>query len=46
VIVGLDLNDWEPVERRYEEMRALAEANGVVCHPFSAVRRARREADL
>ena len=38
VIVGLDVNDWSRIERRYEEMRAVAEANGLDCHPFDVVR--------
>ena len=37
VVVGLDLNDWTPIRARYEEMRAVAEANGLDCHPFEAV---------
>lgn len=37
VIVGLDLNDWRSVGQRYEEMRAVAEANGLDCHTFEAV---------
>lgn len=36
-IIGLDLNDWTDVERRYREMQAVAEANGVSCHSFEAV---------
>ena len=41
-VVGLDLgvSDWDRVARRYDEMRHQAEANGVSCHPFEAVRRA------
>jgi hypothetical protein len=37
VVVGLDLNDWAAVARRYEEMRAVAEENGLDCHSFEAV---------
>lgn len=37
VVVGLDLNDWSAVSRRYEEMRAVAEANGLACHSFETV---------
>ncbi len=37
VIVGLDLNDWTAIKARYGEMRAVAEANGLDCHPFEAV---------
>ena len=37
VVVGLDLNDWTAVRARYEEMRAVAEANGLDCHPWEAV---------
>jgi hypothetical protein len=39
VIVGLDLNveGWQRVRRRYEEMQAVCEANGLECHPFEAV---------
>jgi hypothetical protein len=36
-IIGIDVNDWEPVRRRYEEMRALVESNGEPCHSFSSV---------
>jgi hypothetical protein len=37
VVVGLDLNDWTAVRTRYDEMRAIAEANGLECHSFDAV---------
>ena len=37
VVVGLDLNDWTRVRDRYEEMRAVCEANGLSCHPFDSV---------
>jgi hypothetical protein len=37
VVVGLDINDWTGVARRYAEMRAVAEENGLDCHPFEAV---------
>lgn len=37
VVIGLDLNDWSPVSRRYEEMRNVAESNGLECHSFEAV---------
>ena len=37
VVVGLDLNDWYAVRLRYEEMRAVAEANGLDCHPWESV---------
>jgi hypothetical protein len=36
-IIGIDVNDWQPIRDRYEEMRALVEANGEPCHPFDAV---------
>ncbi len=36
-IIGIDVNDWEPIRDRYEEMRALVEANGEPCHPFDSV---------
>ena len=36
-IVGLDVNDWEPIRRRYDEMQALVESNGEPCHSFDAV---------
>jgi hypothetical protein len=41
-IIGLDLSDedWKRVGRRYEEMRAVAEANGVVCRSFEDAWRA------
>ena len=40
-IVGLDLSDddWGLVEARYDEMQAVAEANGVVVRSFKDVRR-------
>jgi hypothetical protein len=38
VVVGLDIVDWLPVQHRYAEMREVAEANGVPCHPFESVR--------
>ena len=37
VVVGLDLNDWAAVRARYEEMRAVAEENGLDCHTFDDV---------
>jgi len=37
--LGLSLTDWERVERRYNEMQAVAEANGVRCRSFAEVRR-------
>jgi hypothetical protein len=37
VVVGLDLNDWSAVARRYEEMRGVSEANGLACHSFETV---------
>jgi len=39
-VVGLDLSpqDWDRVERRYAEMQAVAEANGVSCRGFGDVR--------
>ncbi len=36
-IIGIDVNDWQPVRDRYEAMRALVEENGEACHPFAAV---------
>lgn len=33
-IIGLQLDGWDPVRDRYEEMREEAEANGVACHTF------------
>lgn len=38
-IVGLDLNDWSRLRRRYDEMREVAEANGLDCHPFESIMR-------
>jgi len=38
VIVGLDIVDWEPIARRYEDMKVVAERAGVPCHPFELVR--------
>jgi hypothetical protein len=46
VVVGLDLNDWSDVSRRYEEMRAVAEANGLDCHSFETVFGAPLQLDL
>ena len=46
VVVGLDLNDWSAVSRRYEEMRDVAEANGLDCHPFQTVFGAPLQLDL
>jgi len=42
VIIGLDLTaaDWGRVEARYADMLNQAEAAGVRCHRFEAVRRA------
>jgi hypothetical protein len=39
-IIGLDLSDedWGRVEKRYAEMQAVAETNGVVCRSFDEVR--------
>ena len=39
-IVGLDLDDWESVKSRYEQMYEVATANGVECYPFEEVWRA------
>jgi Restriction endonuclease BglII len=36
-LIGLDVNDWSRVRRRYDEMRELVEANGELCHSFDAV---------
>lgn len=36
-IIGIDVNDWASVRRRYDEMRDLVEANGESCHSFDAV---------
>ena len=38
-IVGLDVNDWAPVEARYDEMLATLEANGETGHAFETVLR-------
>ncbi len=46
VVVGLDLNDWSAIRRRYEEMRAVAEENGLECHPFETVFGAPLQLDL
>jgi hypothetical protein len=46
VVVGLDLNDWSAVSRRYEEMRAVAEVNGLACHSFETVFGAPLQLDL
>jgi hypothetical protein len=39
VIVGLEIDDWAPVKDRFEEMKRVAEGQGLVCHSFDAVRR-------
>jgi hypothetical protein len=39
-IVGLDVNDWSPVEARYNEMLEVLQENGESGHPFDVVRRA------
>ena len=36
-IVGLDVNDWTAVRKRYDEMQDLVESNGEACHSFDAV---------
>lgn len=36
-IIGIDVSDWAPIRRRYDEMRQLVEENGEACHPFDAV---------
>ena len=38
VVVGLDIVDWAPIEKRYWEMYQIATANGVECHSFEVVR--------
>lgn len=39
-IVGLDVNDWSAIERRYDEMLAVLVANGETGHDFQTVLRA------
>lgn len=39
-IVGLDVNDWSRVERRYNEMVEVLTANGESAHAFETVLRA------
>jgi hypothetical protein len=46
VVVGLDLNDWSHVRDRYEQMRGVAESNGLDCDPFEAVFGAPLDLDL
>ena len=36
-IIGIDVNDWQPIRERYEAMCELVEANGEPCHPFTSV---------
>lgn len=36
-IVGIDVNDWEPIRVRYAQMQELVESNGEACHSFDAV---------
>jgi hypothetical protein len=38
-IIGLDVNDWTPVQQRYDEMLALLVANGETGHSFETVLR-------
>lgn len=38
-IIGLDVNDWAPVQERYDEMLAQLEANGETGHTFETVLR-------
>jgi len=45
-IVGLDVNDWAPVEARYGEMLATLTANGETGHAFDAVLREPAPAEL
>jgi len=45
-IVGLDVNDWSPIEARYSEMLATLTANGETGHAFEAVLREPAPADL
>ena len=33
-IVGLDASNWTDIHQRYDEMYAVATANGIECHPF------------
>ena len=36
-VIGLTLDSFHPLAARYEEMKAVAEAHNVVCHPFERV---------
>lgn len=36
-IVGIDVADWEPLRLQFDCMKAVAEANGDVCHSFDTV---------
>jgi hypothetical protein len=38
-IIGLDVNDWSPVQERYEEMLAMLVPNGETGHSFETVLR-------
>lgn len=42
-IVGLDVNDWSSIKRRYDEMLAVLSANGESGHPFETILRAPAE---
>ena len=39
VIVGLEIDDWNPVRDRFVEMKAVVEGQGLICHGFEAVRK-------
>lgn len=40
-LIGIEPRDWAPVETRYQEMYELVTQNGIRCHTFDDVRRAR-----
>jgi hypothetical protein len=39
-IVGIEPADWEPIHRKYEEMRDVCEANGLEAHHYDLIHRA------
>ncbi len=43
-IIGIDVNDWEPIRARYRQMQTLVESNGEACHTFEAVMASTRPA--
>jgi hypothetical protein len=36
-LIGLDIEDWDPIRNRYAAMKRVASKNGVECHTFESV---------